>query len=207
MAVLINRNTTQSPMTATGNTGLQVVRMIPGCRVYIKTPDSTTTAPVSSYFTKSNGATPAGWTDLGIMTGAGTVVYTKTVTKVQTGLDKVVRATYISQKVCTITADLDQFDDVTLTKMTGLSPSIITAGSIVNLQVGQEDVVPYALLLVCQNKLDGKEIQFYHPAAQLNFSIKYSTDQMLLAMSADLIAFNTTGGTSTDLLMSVTIFA
>jgi hypothetical protein len=207
LAVTINRNTTQSPMTALGNTGLQVIRFIPGSRVYLKAPDSTTAAPVGNYYTKSNGVTPAGWTDLGTSTGPGTVVYTKNKVKVQTGIDKVVRAVYIGEKLASIQMDLDQFDDTVLAQMTGLSPSIITAGSIVNFQVGQEDVVQKALLLVCQNKLDGKEIQFYHPAAQVSFSIKYSAEQMLLAMDAELVAFNTNNGSTTDLLMSVSVFA
>lgn len=207
MSVIINRNTTQSPVVAAGNTGSQVIRFIPGSRVYVKTPDSTTSAPVASNFSKSNGATPAGYTDLGIMSGPGTVVYTKNKVKVQTGIDKVVRATYIGEKLCNIQADLDQFDDSALAQMTGLSPSIITAGSVVNFQVGQEDVVNKALLLVCQNKLDGKEIQFYHPSAQLSFSIKYTGEQMLLAMDAELVAFNTAAGAAIDSLMSVTVFA
>jgi hypothetical protein len=207
MAVIINRNTTQSPLAAAGNTGSQVIRFIPGSRVYVKSPDSTTTAPVQNYFTKSNGATPTGWTDLGTMSGPGTVVYTKNKVKVQTGIDKVVRATYIGEKLANIQADLDQFDDTVLAQMTGLSPSIITAGSVVNFQVGQEDVVSKALLLVCQNKLDGKEIQFYHPAAQMAFTIKYTGDQMLLSLDAELIAFNTANGAATDSLMSVSVFA
>lgn len=207
MSVLINRNTTQPGMSTVGNTGIQVTRFIPGSRVYIKAPDSTTAAPVSSYFTKSNGTTPAGWTDLGTTTGPGTVVYTKNKVKVQTGIDKVVRAVYIGEKLANIQMELDQFDDTVLQQMTGLSPSIITAGSIVNFQVGQEDVVQKALLLVCQNKLDGKEIQFYHPSAQISFSVKYSAEQMLIAMDAELIAFNTNNGLTTDLLMSVSVFA
>jgi hypothetical protein len=206
LSVIVNRNTTQTPNALQGNTGVQVIRFIPACRVYVKSPDSTTAAPVQAYYTKSNGSTPTGWTDLGIMNGPGAITYTKNKKKVQTGIDKITRAVYIEEKGAVIDIDLDQFDDTVLTQLTGLTPSIITAGSITNLQIGQEDVVQKALLFVCQNKLDGKEIQWYHPSAQIAFTIEYSDDAMRVKMSSELIAF-TASGQSIDTLMSTTIFS
>lgn len=206
MSVIVNKNTTQTPMTAVGNTGSQLIRFIPACRVYIKAADSTTAAPVQAYYTKSNGATPTGWTDLGIMDGPGQVTYTKDRKKVQTGIDQVVRAVYIDQKTAELAVTLDQFDDVVLQNISGLTPSVITNGSVVNFQLGQEDIINKALLLVCQNKLDGKEIQFYHPAADLSFVIDYSNDKMSLKLSADLIAFTASGAT-VDSMISTTVFA
>lgn len=206
MSVIINKNTTQTPVAIVGNAGTQVIRFIPACRVYLKTSDSTTAAPVQNYYTKSNGTTPAGWTDLGIMNGPGQVLYVKTKKEIQTGIDKVVRAVYIAQKTANIDFSLDQYDDLALAQVSGLAPSIVTAQSIVNYQLGQEDVVQKAILLVAQNKLDGKEIQFYHPNAYISFQTEYNGDEMRLKVNAELVAFTSVGAT-VDSLISTTIFA
>jgi hypothetical protein len=74
MAVLTNNWTQQVPLSAVGATGIQSIRFIPACRVFLKTPDSKTAAPVNqmaAYSMKTNGITPTGWTDTGIMDAPG----------------------------------------------------------------------------------------------------------------------------------------
>lgn len=210
MAVIVNRNTAQNPMLTGGLTGAQVLKFIDAQRVYIKSPDSITAAPVGTYFagtsSKSNGVTPAGWTDLGIITGKPKVAYTKKVIEVTTGIDKVFRSAYTNEKKAQLQFDLGQFDDVALQQVSGLSPSIITSGSVVAYQVGGEDLNISGLLLVAQNKLDGKEIQFYNPAAYLNFEYADNGDEMVLKCTAYLPYFTLTiGGPS--MFMYQAIFA
>lgn len=208
MPVLINAWTQQKPMVALGATGVQSIKVIPACRVFIKTADITTAAPVNTYAAysfKTLGLTPTGWTDLGITNGMGKVTYTKNVAKVTTGMDKVVRKTYVSEKSAVCEFDLSQLDDYVMTQL-GFNSSVITAGSTVNFQLGQEDVVERALLLVYANKLDGKEIHWYHPAAQMVVNPLETNGELALHVSADLIAF-TALGAAVDSLVSCTIFA
>jgi hypothetical protein len=209
MAVIVNRNTTQTPMTTTGVTGVQVIKFIPASRVYLKAPDSVTAAPVNTmaaYSNKSNGATPAGFTDLGIMNQDAKITYTKNVKKVQTGLDKFVQAVYVGDKTCVIEFSLSQMDEYLMAQL-GFTTSTITAGSSVNFQIGQEDVIAKAMIMVFQNKLDGKEIQWYHPAAQLTVTFDSKPEEAAVKVSADCIAFTAAGGYTIQSLLSATIFA
>jgi hypothetical protein len=205
MAILVNRNTTQTPMTAVGRTTPQVIRLIPAPRIYVKTADSTTAAPVQNYYTVSNGSTPAGWTDLGIVSGNAKVTYNKKVNQVKTGIDEYLRAAYVGSKEAMIEFDLAQFDDVNIELLTGFTGSVITSGSIVNYQVGQEDLVQKAILCVFQNKLDQKEFQFYNPNAYINFVYAEGNDGMVLRVTALLPSFTATGQTA-ETFLSKTIF-
>lgn len=208
MAVLVNNWTTQKPLSANGSTGVQSIKHIPAARVFIKAADSITATPVlayAAYTFKTNGVVPTGWTDLGISNGNGKVTYTKTQKKVTTGLDKVTRAVYIEEKTAELEFDLAQLDDYLLTQL-GFNASVITAGSTVNFQLGQEDVVEKAVLLVYANKLDGKEIHWYHPAAKLNVTFQESGDEVGVKVVAELTAF-TAAGASIDSLVSTTVFA
>jgi hypothetical protein len=195
MAIITNKNTTQAPMTAVGQTGAQSVRFIPACRVYIKAADSTSAAPIQTYFTKSNGVTPTGWTDLGTMLGAAKLTYNKDTNKLKTGIDKVTRFEYVTGKEAMLDFNLAQFDDAIMTQISGLTASIITSGSIVSFGIGQEDIVEKALLCVCQNKLDGKEHQFYHPSAKINFELDEVEDGWALKVNADFCVFTALGQT------------
>jgi hypothetical protein len=188
MAVITNIQSRQDPMTTDGATGVQVVKFIDCPRVFIKDPDVTPTP----YATKvADTGTPADWTDLGIVNGKMKITYTKTEKEVRTGLDEVLRAIYVGKKTAGAEFDLSQFDDVVLSNLSGLTASVTGSGSAAKAQfaVGSEDVVQKALLLVLQNKLDGKEIQFYHPNAYLSFEVMDSGEETLYKGKANFIAF------------------
>lgn len=189
MAVIKNLNTRQNPVATPGLTGTQSVKFIPGPRLYMKTLDVTPT-PVT---TKSNGTVPAGWTDLGIVNGPAKVTYTKTVKEVRTGMDEILRAEYIGKIVAGLECDLSQFDDLALAEVSGLSASQIVNGSTYQFLMGSEDVVQKAILLVLQNKLDGKEHSWYNSDAYLTFDIAEVSGELILKVKADLPAM-TFGG-------------
>jgi hypothetical protein len=205
MAVITNKNTTQAPHGSAGVTATQVVKFIPASRVYIKTAESTSAAPVQNYYTKSDGATPSGWTDLGTMLGEAKLTYNVERIKVKTGIDKALRAVYTGEKDGSIEFNLSQMDDYLMAQL-GLTSSTIVNGSSVNFRVGQENVIQKALLCVYQNKLDGKEMQIYHPAAYLSFIWDEVDDGIVFKTTADLSLFTGTGQT-VEQLMSVTFFA
>lgn len=200
MAVISNLNTRQTPMTATGGTGTQVLKFIDGPRVYIKAADSSPT-PVG---TKSDGSLPAGWTDLGIVNGKLGIAYEKEIKEIRTGLDEVLRASYVGQKTANFEFALSQVDDVVLGELSGVTQEVVQSGSIVRYGIGSEDVVQRALLLVIQNKLDGKEIQFYNPNAYLSFTIEDSGEETVIRGTGNLPLFD---WNSSEALMTVTIFA
>jgi len=203
-----NNFTTQKPLTILGNTGNQVLNAIPASRVFIKDVDSTTATPLDSYVAysfKTNGQTPSGWSDAGIMDTPGKLTYKKNEKKVETGIDKVIRAVYAESKEATLDFDLVQIDDYLLSLL-GFNGSVATAGSSMNFLVGQEDVIQKALLCVYVNKLDGKEFQVYHPAAYLNCTFDMANQKMLVKVSAELVPFTPIGATS-EALFALTIFA
>ena len=187
-------------MVAAGLTGQQTTKWIDAPRIYIKSTDSTPTPVVI----KSNGALPTGWTDLGIVNGKFKITYQKDVKEVRTGIDETLRAIYIGKKTAKFEFQLSQFDDVTMSQLSGLTASQITNGSIYQYGVGIEDVVQKALLLVSQNKLDGKEWQFYSPLAYLSFGITDNNQETVLAGVGDLPSFAWAGSQA---LMVSSIFA
>jgi hypothetical protein len=205
MAILTNRNTTQSPMTTAGKTGTQVVRFIPAPRVYVKATESLTSTPVQTHFVVSDGATPSGFTDLGIVNGMAKVTYDKKVKEIRTGMDDYLRAAYVESKDARVEFDLAQFDDANIELLTGYTGSVITSGSIVNYQIGEEDLIEKALLLVCQNKLDKKEIQFFNPNAYINFVFVEQNDGLMLRCTCLLPSFTPQGETK-EAFLSTTIF-
>jgi hypothetical protein len=193
-------------MSAAGRTGTQSLKFIPAPRVYVKTSDPQVNAPVQNYFTKSNGVTPVGWTDLGTVQGQAKIAYTQKVKEVTTGIDNYFRAAYIDQKTGLLEFSLAQIDDVVLETITGLTASVITAGSVVNYQIGQLDLNQLAILLVVQNKLDGKEWQYYNPCAYLNFAFEDQADHMDLKVTGYLPFFTANGQTKEGMLSS-SVFA
>lgn len=208
MAVLVNNFTQQVPLALGGLTGVQSIAHIPACRVFLKAPDSTTAAPVNTmaaFANKTLGATPASWTDTGIMMASGQITYTKTLKSIMTGIDKIERQTYVESRTAKIDFELSQLDDTVMVAL-GFINSVITAGSTVNFQLGQEDVINKALLMVYDNKLDGKEIQWYHPSAQLSATLANNGGQTTVKVEARLIAFQPAGYTLSSLI-SATIFA
>jgi hypothetical protein len=209
MAVIANKNTRQNPITQ-GRTGTQVVKFVPAPRVYIGTAESITAAPVETHFSKSNGVTPSGgaitWFDLGIIESVATVTYTKEIKEIKTGIDLVLRQSYVGEKTANIEFNLSQFDDYAFEKVSGLSASTIISGSTVSYTVGSEDIVTSALLLVLQNKLDGKEIQLYTPSADLTFNFQQNGEFIELQAQGRLKAF-TPNGSATEGFFQMTFFA
>lgn len=204
--IAVNSFTAQAPLTQPGLTGIQILKLIPAPRVFVKTtPDSTSAAVVPS--TKSNGnpATLTGWTDLGIVEGMVKVGYAKKATEVKTGIDNVLRAAYTSDKTGQCEFELAQVDDTVMAAITGLAASVVTAGSIYTFHMGQEDLTQLAMLLVVQSKLDGKEWQFYTPLCYMNFAFNDAKEGMSLKCTALLPFFTVSGQTNQDIL-SATIF-
>lgn len=185
MAVISNRNTQQTPMTQVGQTGAQVVKFIDAPRIYVKAIDSTPTPVI----VKSNGSTPSGWTDLGIVDGKMKMTYDKTIKEVRTGIDQIFRSEYVGKKTLGFEFHLSQFDDVVLTQVSGLTASVITSGSIVQFAIGAEDVIQLAMLVVVENKLDGKEWQFYNPDTYIKFVYGDNGDETFVMVNADCPPF------------------
>ncbi len=204
MAVIVNAWTRQNPGPA-GRTGEQSIKFVPAPRVFIKTAESTTAAPVQAYFTKSNGAVPSGWTDLGIIEGLAQVTYNKELKQVLTGVDQILRIQYVGQKTAEIEANFSQFDDKAFENISGLTASVISNGSIIGYGVGEEDVITKALLLVASNKLDGKEWHIYNPSAYISFGYELNGDFLELKMTAALGAFTPQNG-STECLFYKTFY-
>lgn len=198
MAVIVNKNTSQTPVSS-GLTGTQVIKFIDAPRVYIKTSDTVAT-PI---LVKANGSTPSGYTDLGIVEGKVKITYSKEIKEIRTGLDQILRQSYVGQKTGNFEFSLSQFDDVVIKELSGLTASTITSGSAVSFSLGSEDIISRALLLVVQNKLDGKEWQFYSPDADLSFTIEDSGEATVVKGSGNLKAFAFAG---VEPLMVASIF-
>jgi len=209
MAVIVNKNTRQNPVVQ-GKTGTQVVKFIPAPRVYISTEESITAAPVQTHFIKSNGSTPFGggitWLDLGIIESVATVTYTKEIKEVKTGIDLVLRQSYVGEKTANIEFNLSQFDDFAFEQVSGISASTIISGSTISYTVGSEDIVSKSLLLVLQNKLDGKEIQLYTPSCDLTFNFQQNAEFLELQAQGKLKSF-TPSGSVTEGFFQMTFFA
>lgn len=182
-------------MTPQGLTGQQVVKWIPADRIYVKSVDPTLDAPTVSYNTKSNGSTPTGWTDLGTLDDNVKVTYDQNVEKVTTGPDEYLRGAYLKSKGGTIDFSLSQVDDVALSIISGLTPSVIVPGSIVTFEIGSTDMSQLAILVVSQDKLTQKEYQFYNPNAFLTFQYDMSKDAMVLKCQGFLPYFTPVGAT------------
>lgn len=185
MPVISNLNTRQTPMTAAGQTGTQVIKFIDAPRVYIKAVDVTPTPII----VKSNGTTPAGYTDLGIVDGKLKITYEKSIKDVRTGIDQIFRAEYVDKKTLGFEFHLSQFDDVAMTQISGLTASVITAGSIVQFAVGSEDVIQRAMVLVSQDKLTGKEWQWYCPSGFIKFGYADNGNETYIQVNVDLPPF------------------
>jgi hypothetical protein len=110
--------------------------------------------------------------------GSAKVTYEQKLAEVKTGIDNVLRFAYTNERKGGVDFTLDQTDDTVLEQISGMSASVVTAGSVINYQFGTVDLSQLALLLVVQNKLDGKEWQFYNPNAFFDFSFEDSNDAM-----------------------------
>jgi hypothetical protein len=201
--ITVNKNTTQNPSVAQGRTGQQSLRFIPAPRVYIAPPDY---SPVpGTVFPLSNGSTPSAFTDLGVVTGNASVQITRATAPVFSGVDKI-QTGVVSQGISGgVSFSLSQMDDFLLEQLSGTGPAYTSTGY-ANYQIGGQNLTPAALLLVVQNKLDGKEWQFYNPTALLSFSFDNQSDAMGLKVSGILPAYATSLGGPKSIL-SITIGA
>lgn len=221
--IIVNKNTQQSPITGVGRIANQVIKHIEAPRVYLLangtgTPitDPLTNTPVQNYLVKSNGATPTvlygstnTWLDMGIIDGFLKVGYSKKVKEIKTGIDNVFRTAYVDEKVGTLEGSFSQFSDYVLEKVSGLTASVVTAGSIISYALGQEDLNQVGILLVSQNKLDGQEWQFYNPNAFLNFVFEEKSGALQLKITAYLPFFTPAGtlGSGGQEMLHATVFA
>lgn len=193
-------------MSQAGRTGVQSYKYVPAPRVYVKAADSISASPVQDYFSKSNGVTPTGWTDLGTVQGSAKLTYNAKVKEIQLGVDNRLYGAYLDNVSTQLDFSLVQFDDVTVETISGMTASVISAGSVVNYAWGQTDLNQMAILLVCQNKLNGKEWQFYNPNAFLNFTFEEQGDGLQLKVTSYLPFFVASGQTVSQCL-SATVFA
>lgn len=204
MAIVSNKNTTGQPMVSTGRTGTQSIKFYPGPRVYVKTPDPLLSTP--SYYGKSNGVTPTGWTDLGTVDGDLKVTYDQKIKEIRTGMDNYLRGAYLEQRGASFECSLAQMDDIVLETISGVTASVIVPGSTVNYALGSTDMQILAVLFVIQNKDNGKEIQFYNPQAYVSFMIEKSSDSLAIKMTSLLPSFTPAGALSEQFL-STTLYA
>jgi hypothetical protein len=104
-----------------------------------------------------------------------------------------------------MTWNLLQVGDYLLQNVLGLTPSILQPGSIASFALGQETFGQYAICVVWQNKIDGKENQLYNPAAFIDAVIADATDHLVLKCDAKFPAF-TQAGDSQERLVSLTMY-
>lgn len=201
--ITVNKNTTQTPSTAAGRTGQQSIRFIPAPRVYIAPPDY---SPVpGTVFALSNGSTPSTFTDLGVVNGNASVQATRSLVPIFSGVDKIQTGVVCNGIDASVNFSLSQMDDFILEKVSGTGPAYTGTGY-ANYQIGGQNLTAAALLLVVQNKLDGKEWQFYNPTALLSFSFENQSDAMGLKVSGVLPAYATYLGGPKSIL-SITLGA
>lgn len=144
---------------------------------------------------KLDGATPSGWTDLGIVAGSKvTLTYTKEIRYIETGIDKIARGAYTMGKSAECQFTLEQYDLDTLALITGLTVDAVGAiGG--KLHIGQDDIIERALLFVGTNKVDGKEHHCYCKKGVINYAMQDQDDARVLNVTSRLYAFTASGET------------
>jgi hypothetical protein len=180
-----NAYTKQTPKS--GST----VKAVIAERCFVHTAATAYVDPVA----KLDGATPSGWSDLGIVMGSKVALtYTKELRYVETGIERVRRASYLTQKTAQAQFTLDQYDIDVLELLTGLTADAV--GVIGNkIHIGQDDVVSKAILFVGTNVVDGKEYHTYCPSANLAWNLEDNDDAKVMRVTADLFAFVPSGET------------
>jgi hypothetical protein len=180
-----NKWTQQTPLAGSS------IRTVLAERVYFAAADTVFADPTA----KLDGGTPAGFTDMGIVAGSKvTLVYTKEVKAVNTGMEQVRRGSYTMAKSAKCSFTLEQYDIDTVAMLTGLTVTAVGAigGKI---QLGQDDIVEKALVFVGTKKVDGKEFYHYSKKASLAWSIDEADDSRVIKVEADLYLFLGTGET------------
>jgi hypothetical protein len=206
---ITNRITSGAPLTTSGVLGVQTQTFIPAARVFMKLTQDLQSAgapPVAKIGLTGTAATlGTGWIDLGTLDGGVTTTYTKTKKDIKTGIDQKLRTSYISDTTFELSCNLLQVGDYLLQNVLGLTPSILQPGSIASFALGQETYGQYALCVVWQNKIDGKENQLYNPAAFIDATIADASEHLVLKFDAKFPAF-TQAGDSQERLVSFTMY-
>lgn len=206
---ITDRITSGAPLTTAGVLGPQTQTFIPAARVFMKpTADSQSAAqpPVTKFGLTGTAATlGSGWIDLGTLDGGVTTTFTKTKKDIKTGIDQKLRASYISDTTFEMSWNLLQVGDYIIQNVLGLTPSILQSGSSASFGLGQESYGQYALCVIWQNKVDGKENQLYNPAVFLDAVIAEASDHLVLKCDAKFPAFTQAGDTQ-ERLASYTWF-
>lgn len=166
----------------------QMTRLVLAERAYIKTyPDTSSVYYNGSGEAKLSGSDPAGFTDLGIVAGSKvTLAYTKETRYVETGIERIRRGAYITQKTAQATFSLEQFDVTVLEAISAQTGTAKTGGKM--LKFGSDDVIEKALVFVGTNKVDGHEVHTYCSWAALTFQFQEADDARVIAVTADLFA-------------------
>jgi hypothetical protein len=169
-------------------------KLIPATRVYIKTAITTPfTEPASGRITATTG--PAGWTDLGgILNSKVMITYNKDLKEIRTGLDQILRVSYVSNKTATASFALENYDVAALAAITGQTALLVYSGTPSayvgqKLFIGKEDVVSKAIMFLCTNKIDNKEHRFFNPSADLSFTFEEDGDSVVIRVTASLNGF------------------
>lgn len=174
---------TQQPPIANNST-----RMVLAERVYIKSyPDSTSVYAVGAGQAKLSGGDPSGFTDLGIVAGSKvTLTYNKETRYIETGIERIRRGAYITQKTAQATFTLEQFDVTVIEAISAQTGSAVTGGK--KLIFGPDDLIEKALVFVGTNKVDGKEVHTYCPWVALSFQVQDQDDSRVMGVTADMFA-------------------
>lgn len=181
-----NKWTQQPPLSGSST------RVVLAERAFIAPSDTVYADPTA----KLAGTDPASpWADLGIVKDSKILLtYTKDTKPVETGIEKVLRGTYVLGKKATATFTLEQYDIGTLALVGGLTPTAV--GAIGNkVQIGQDDIVEGALLFLGTNKVDAKEFHHYTKKASLSWSIAEDGDARVMKVDAMLYSFLAAGET------------
>jgi hypothetical protein len=153
-------------------------------------------APVGTSYpdpTKLNGTDPAApWVDLGIvMNSQVQLAYTKETKYVETGIEKVRRGAYITQKTANAQFTLEQYDMGVLEAISGIASTSITGGK--KMTVGLDDLVEKMMLFVGTNKFDGKEYHHLAKRGVITWNAQQNDDYRVIQVSAELYLDDTDG--------------
>jgi hypothetical protein len=178
-----NKYTQQTPIAN------QSIRAVLADRVYITTAGTDYADPVAKLEGDSEPVGSPAWVDLGIVANSkATLTYNKEVKYVETGIDKVRRATYLVGKNAQLAFTLEQYDMTVIEAISGLTKTAV--GAIGNkIFIGQEDIISKALLIVSTNKIDEKEHHLFAKTVYLTFQVGETDDYRVMNVTAELTPF------------------
>jgi hypothetical protein len=178
-----NKYTQQTPIAG------ESIRAVLADRVYVTTSGTDYADPAAKLEGDSEPAGSPAWVDLGVVANSkATLTYNKEVKYVETGIDKVRRATYLTGKNAQLAFTLEQYDMVVIQAISGLTEIAVGAvGS--KIFIGQEDIIEKAVLIVSTNKIDNKEHHLFSKKAYLTFQVGETDDYRVMNVTAELTPF------------------